>query len=170
MTAIRLQPIARTQLERLLDGADDALDGMHVVDGALPPRHVLERALHWLDDGVPAQWCVPFLVVAPDGAAVCGGCGFLPVIFSRRRAVICITSSSSEYATGVANSVSNNEKVWPPKITVPIALFVPDPTPLETTSGIMPATKAIVVIKIGLNRSRLARMIASCRFIPFSRN
>ena len=54
-------------------------------------------------------------------------------------------------------------------MTVPIARFVPAPVPLETTSGIMPATKASVVIRIGRSRSRLAWRIASARGIPCAR-
>ena len=41
-------------------------------------------------------------------------------------------------------------------MTKPIARLVPDPTPLDSTSGIMPATKASVVIRMGRKRSRLA--------------
>ena len=37
-------------------------------------------------------------------------------------------------------------------------------------SGNMPATRAIVVIKIGRNRSRFARTIASSRSMPRARN
>ena len=46
----------------------------------------------------------------------------------------------------------------------------PAPAPLEMTSGSIPATSAMVVIRIGRSRSRLPRMIASCRFIPRSRS
>ena len=52
----------------------------------------------------------------------------------------------------------------------PIDLFVPEPGPLESTSGVMPATSAIVVIRIGRSRSRLAWMIASMRSMPCRRN
>ena len=38
----------------------------------------------------------------------------------------------------------------------PIDRFVAAPAPLPTISGIMPATRAIVVIKIGRKRSRFA--------------
>ena len=53
-------------------------------------------------------------------------------------------------------SVSSSASDWPPKITKPMARLVPEPMPLETISGIMPATNANVVIKIGRRRSRLA--------------
>jgi [ribosomal protein S5]-alanine N-acetyltransferase len=45
-------------------------------EGALPPPHVARRALDQLEAGVPAFWCVPFLIVVrPDGTVV-GGCTF----------------------------------------------------------------------------------------------
>ena len=62
----------------------------------------------------------------------------------------------------MTSSVSSSASDWPPKMTNPIAWFVPDPTPRETISGIMPATNANVVIRIGRSRSRLACTIASC--------
>ena len=47
-------------------------------------------------------------------------------------------------------------------VTTPlIALFVEAPSLLESSSGIMPATKATVVIRIGRSRSRFASRIAS---------
>ena len=51
-------------------------------------------------------------------------------------------------------------------MTNPMARFVPEPTPLDSTSGIMPATNDSVVIRIGRSRSRLAWMIASCALMP----
>ena len=68
----------------------------------------------------------------------------------------------------MTSSVSSSASDWPPKITNPIAWLVPEPMPLETMSGIMPATKASVVIRIGRSRSRLACTMASCVDSPFS--
>ena len=45
-------------------------------EGALPPPHVAERALAQLEAGMPAFWCVPFLIVERPGGAVLGGCTF----------------------------------------------------------------------------------------------
>lgn len=45
-------------------------------EGALPPPHVAERALAQLEAGMPAFWCVPFLIVETPGGAVLGGCTF----------------------------------------------------------------------------------------------
>ena len=44
--------------------------------GALPPPHVAARSLSQLDAGVPAFWCVPFLVVERDSREILGGCTF----------------------------------------------------------------------------------------------
>ena len=59
---------------------------------------------------------------------------------------------------------------WPPRITEPIARLVPAPVPLEATSGIMPATNASVVIRIGRSRSRFASRMASARGNPSARS
>ena len=48
--------------------------------------------------------------------------------------------------------------------------FVPEPGPVEMTSGIMPATSAMVVIRIGRRRSRFAWIIASRRSMPCERS
>ena len=69
-----------------------------------------------------------------------------------------------------ANSVSNKHSVCPPTTSTPIDLFVPEPGPLEIVNGNMPATSAIVVIRIGRKRSRFARIIASNRSMPRARN
>ena len=58
-------------------------------------------------------------------------------------------------------SVSSRAIDWPPKITNPMAWFVPAPMPFDTMSGSMPATNANVVIRIGRSRSRLACTMAS---------
>ena len=53
-------------------------------------------------------------------------------------------------------------------MTNPMAWLVPEPIPRETMSGIMPATNANVVIRMGRSRSRLACTMASCVGRPFS--
>jgi hypothetical protein len=79
-------------------------------------------------------------------------------------------SSKSEEATGVAMSVRTSVMNWPPGMTNPMARFVAAPMPLESTSGTIPATNAKVVMRIGLNRSRLACRIAASRSMPRSRS
>jgi hypothetical protein len=48
--------------------------------------------------------------------------------------------------------------------------LVPDPGPVEMTSGIMPATSAMVVIRMGRRRSRFAWTMASRRSMPCERS
>lgn len=45
-------------------------------DGALPPAHVAVRALSQLEAGVPADWCVPLLIVSTESGHILGGCRF----------------------------------------------------------------------------------------------
>src|SRR6185503_12629295 len=79
-------------------------------------------------------------------------------------------SSNNEYATGVTTRVSTRQSDWPPITTTDVERLIPEPGPLLNASGAIPATNAIVVIRIGRNRSRLAWISASCRSIPFLRN
>src|SRR6185436_301 len=100
------------------------------------------------------------------------GCSCLPPGFRRNTFATrangrhSTTSSNRLYATGVPMSVSSRAIVCPPMITEAIARFVAEPVPEEATSGIMPATNASVVIRIGRNRSRFAQRIASARAMP----
>src|SRR5439155_23994533 len=48
-------------------------------------------------------------------------------------------------------------------MTKPMAWLLAAPAPCDITSGIIPATNATVVIRIGRSRSRFACMIASAR-------
>ena len=70
----------------------------------------------------------------------------------------------------MTTSVSSSASDWPPKMTKPIAWFVPAPMPRDTISGSMPATNANVVIRIGRRRSRLAWTTASCVDSPAAFN
>jgi hypothetical protein len=62
-------------------------------------------------------------------------------------------SSKSEYATGVAISVSASTSVWPPMMTNPIARLVPDPRDDEWKHS---GDEGNVVMRMGRKRSRLA--------------
>ncbi len=61
-------------LRRLAAAEPIDLDGIQVLDGALPPANVAARALAQFEQGTPAQWCAPFLIVA--GNEVVGTCRF----------------------------------------------------------------------------------------------
>lgn len=49
---------------------------MAVAQGALPPRHVAIHSLAQWDSGMPAAWCVPYLILPPARDLVLGGCRF----------------------------------------------------------------------------------------------
>src|SRR5262245_16095400 len=78
-------------------------------------------------------------------------------------------SSNNEYATGVNNSVNNKHKSCPPITTIPIGALEPEPGPRLNTMGIMPATIAKVVIRMGRRRARFACTSASWRSTPRDR-
>ena len=63
--------------------ASEAAD-LQAPDGALPPSHVAARALSQLEAGVPANWCVPFLIVAKGSGEILGGCRFKGEPFNGR--------------------------------------------------------------------------------------
>lgn len=72
---IRLMPMAPKELRRL--AASQPVDRFaSAPEGALPPPHVVVRALSQLDAGVPATWCLPFLIVDKRSGDILGGCRF----------------------------------------------------------------------------------------------
>ncbi|WP_242111777.1 GNAT family N-acetyltransferase [Luteimonas aquatica] len=70
---IALIPMDLPNLRRLAASEPTELPA---AEGALPPAHVAARALSQLEAGVPAEWCVPFLVVANESGQILGGCRF----------------------------------------------------------------------------------------------
>jgi len=89
---------------------------------------------------------------------------------ANRRRIPLAASSKKVYATGVASSVSSSDSSWPMTTGPAVARLNSAPMPCDVTSGSMPATNANVVIRIGRNRSRLPRMIASKRECPSARS
>ena len=65
--------------------------------------------------------------------------------------------------------VSSRASVWPPITTEAMVRLVAAPVPRDTARGIIPATKARVVIRIGRSRSLLACRIAAARAMPSAR-
>jgi len=81
MRMIELLAIAPQQLQALARG--ETVDfGLPVAPaGGLPPAEVAIRALSRLSAGMPARWCVPWLIVSTGQIA--GGCGFKSAPASR---------------------------------------------------------------------------------------
>ncbi len=72
---IRLMPMASEDLRSL--AASRPVDAFaSAAEGALPPPHVVARALSQLDAGTPAMWCLPLLIVAKRSGDILGGCRF----------------------------------------------------------------------------------------------
>jgi ribosomal-protein-alanine N-acetyltransferase len=76
---LHLLPIAPAELRLLARGVAPAWPGHTVLDGALPPDRVAQRALQHLAIGKPPQWCATFCMVAPAGRLIVGSCGFKDV-------------------------------------------------------------------------------------------
>jgi [ribosomal protein S5]-alanine N-acetyltransferase len=74
---IELVPLDLANLRLLAAaGAIEFEAAQIIAEGALPPAHVAAQALTQLNGGIPAFWCVPFLIVATTSGAVLGGCRF----------------------------------------------------------------------------------------------
>src|SRR5947209_6800720 len=79
-------------------------------------------------------------------------------------------SSKYEYTTGVTSRVSSRQSTCPPRIVTAIDARDPAPAPLPNAIGSMPATMAMVVIRIGRRRTWLAAISAAFRSMPWSRS
>jgi RimJ/RimL family protein N-acetyltransferase len=64
-----------TNLRRLATAEPLEIGNLQVADGALPHSKTVARALDQLDQGTPALWCIPFLIVSSHQSVV-GRCGF----------------------------------------------------------------------------------------------
>jgi RimJ/RimL family protein N-acetyltransferase len=72
---IALEQLSMTEL-RDIAGAGAVGRFPCAPEGALPPQHVAARALAQLEDGVPASWCVPYVIVERSDGTALGGCTF----------------------------------------------------------------------------------------------
>lgn len=70
---IRLVPMDVATLRRL---AASEPAGLAAARGALPPAHVAALSLSQFEAGVPASWCLPYLIVSTPSGEVLGGCRF----------------------------------------------------------------------------------------------
>ena len=68
--------------------------------------------------------------------------------------------------TGTKKTASTVAVIIPPITPVPIARWLAEPAPDETTSGSTPRMKAIEVIRIGRKRRCTASSVASIRSLP----
>lgn len=73
--SVALEQLSSDELRSLAESKSIVrFDG--AAEGALPPSHVAARALAQIEAGVPAFWCVPFLMVDAHEGALLGGCTF----------------------------------------------------------------------------------------------
>jgi len=99
---IQLVPLDLPNLRHL--AAVEPLDfPVLLADGALPPADVASRVLKQLENGIPAFWCVPLLIIEPASGKILGGCGFkgLPINGSVE---IGYGVASSERSRGIATA------------------------------------------------------------------
>jgi RimJ/RimL family protein N-acetyltransferase len=73
---IDLVPIDVPNLHRIAAREPVDFGAVEVSAGSLPPRHVALRSLAHLDAGVPALWCLPFLIMPGSHDVILGGCTF----------------------------------------------------------------------------------------------
>jgi len=73
---IKLEQIDMRNIERIAKSEPVDFGAMLVPKDALPPPHVAARSMMHLAAGVPAFWCVPFLMLRESRDRILGGCGF----------------------------------------------------------------------------------------------
>lgn len=73
---IELVPIEVANLQRLAAFEPPDFGSIAVPQGSLPPRKVVERALSNLEAGIPAVWCLPYLIFPVTRETIFGSCGF----------------------------------------------------------------------------------------------
>lgn len=113
-------------------------------DGALPPAHVAARALAQVDAGMPPFWCVPFLVISPEGS-VLGGCTFKGPP----------SNGEVEIAYGVASS-ERGRGVAPAALGKLLALAAADRALRRVAAEILPSNTASskVVSRLGFKADK----------------
>ena len=70
---LQLHPL---QLQKLCNREPVDWAQMRVPDGAMPSHKAIVRALHQWRTGIPAKWCLPYLIVTPTRDVIIGACGF----------------------------------------------------------------------------------------------
>ena len=73
---IELLQVHPLQLQKLCNREPVEWAQMHVPDGAMPSQKAIVRALDQWRAGIPAKWCLPYLIVTPTRDVIIGACGF----------------------------------------------------------------------------------------------
>lgn len=73
---IDLLPMDPAQLRQLCNRESVDWGEMRVQPEALPSQKSIVRALSQWQAGVPAKWCLPYLILTPHRDQLIGGCGF----------------------------------------------------------------------------------------------
>lgn len=137
--AVQLVQLSLDEL-RALAGSTPAGHFADALEGALPPPHVAARALAQVDAGMPAFWCVPFLIVASQTGTILGGCTFkgLP------------TNGDVEIAYGVAKPM-RGRGVATAAIAQLLKLAAADGSARQVIAEILPANigSSKVVMRLG---------------------
>ena len=104
---IKFEQIDSRNIERLARSEPVDFGAMVIPDEALPPPHVATRVLKYLSAGMPAFWCVPFLMLTETRDRILGGCGFktAPV---NGRVEIGYGVAASERGQGIASAGVTN--------------------------------------------------------------
>lgn len=73
---LELVAMNASQLKKLLKRDTVDWGEMHVPAGAMPSHKAIARALDQWDAGLPAKWCLPYLIVSAARDLIIGACGF----------------------------------------------------------------------------------------------
>jgi [ribosomal protein S5]-alanine N-acetyltransferase len=76
VSSIELLQLQPSQLQKLCNREPVDWAQIRVPDGAMPSQKAIMRALHQWRAGIPAKWCLPFLILTPTRDVIIGACGF----------------------------------------------------------------------------------------------
>ena len=141
----------------------------YTVRSATPDEIVLDVVVH--AEGLVTGWASGDCVGDEVGISVPKGSFTLPGDARWLLLVADLTGLPAlarihEWVAANAPGLVSTSYVEAPEGTAEAYPDLPEPGPLDIVKGNMPATRAIVVIRIGRRRSRLARTIASSLSMP----
>jgi RimJ/RimL family protein N-acetyltransferase len=73
---IQLVSMDPSQLQKLSKRETVDWGPLRAPEGAMPSHKAIVRALDQWDAGLPAKWCLPYLIVSASRAWIVGACGF----------------------------------------------------------------------------------------------